>query len=101
MKKNLKKIKDSIKKIPRMAAEKSFIFSVILILLALLIGSLEFYKYYILAGHKESEAAQSSLKIKQENYLFVISQWQERQEKFDSADFKNWLDPFFISGLTK
>lgn len=101
MKIYFKKLKNSAKNFPKALADKSFLSSIILIFLALVVGAILFYKYDVLVEKQEAQSSQTSLRIQQANYSFVMSEWQERQEKFDAADFKNWPDPFSFSGLTR
>jgi hypothetical protein len=96
-----KQIGRFFKKIPQRLAEKSFAVSIVFILTALLIGGALFYQYNYLPYQNSFAPAEVSLKLQQELYLSVLAEWQERQQKLDSADFKNWPDPFFVSGLTK
>jgi|WetSurMetagenome_2_1015567.scaffolds.fasta_scaffold834923_1 hypothetical protein len=100
MKIKLGKIKKIFKNIPQIVAQKAFLFSIIFILMALLTGAALFYKYDALVERQELPAGQSTLNLKQEIYLSILTQWQSRQEKFNVADFKNWPDPF-SSSLTK
>lgn len=97
MKINLKQIGDFCKTAPLVMAEKSFLSSLIFIFFALILGGILFYRYDILTDRKEPIVGEVSLKLQKEAYLSVVAEWQSRQEKFDSADFKNWPDPFFSS----
>ncbi len=86
---------------PRFLAEKSFLTSLLFILLALVLGGILYHKYDFLASKNEPQPNEVSLKLQSKAYLSVLAEWQERQAKFESADFKNWSDPFSSSGLTE
>ncbi len=97
----LKKIKASCKALPWVLAERSFLTSLILILLVLVLGGILYYRYDYLASKNEPKPDEVSLKLQKETYLSVLAEWQDRQAKFDAAGFKNWPDPFSGSGLTE
>jgi hypothetical protein len=101
MKIKAKQVKNFLKNIPQVVAEKSFLFSIIFIFIAIAVGWAFFYKYDILVEKQEPQASQASLKLQEEAYSIISAEWQSRQEKFAAADFKNWPDPFFILSLTK
>ncbi len=83
--------------LPRVLAEKSFLASLLFILLALGFGGIAYYRYDFLASKNEPQPDEVSLKLQQEAYLSVLAEWQDRLSKFESADFKNWSDPFYSS----
>jgi len=98
---NPKQIKAFGGALPRVLAEKSFLASLLLILLALVLGGILYYQYDFLISKNEPQPNEVSLKLQQKAYLSVLAEWQSRQVKFESADFKNWPDPFSASGLTE
>lgn len=81
-------------------AERSFLLSLSLILLSLLIGGLIFYEYYIQVINKDPEVSEVTLKINNQAYQDIISAWEERQKKLDEVDLKNYLNPFWTVGTT-
>ena len=97
----LKQIEASCRAIPRVLAERSFLASLLFLLLALVLGGILYYRYDFLASKNEPQPNEVSLKLQREAYLSVLTEWQEGLTKFESADFKNWSDPFFNSGLTE
>jgi hypothetical protein len=97
MSRNTKKIRFDFKRIILLLAEKSFLFSIILIIIALLMGSYLFYNYYFLPIMSEPQVTESSLKINEQAYQGVLSEWEGRQKKFESADYKNYVNPFWNS----
>lgn len=90
----IKKNGNNFKKIFRILAEKSFLFSLCLVLLSLIVGGFVFYKYYILVVESEPEASEITLKLKNQAYEDIIKTWEERQKKITEADFKNYINPF-------
>lgn len=97
----LKQIEVFCRALPRVLAEKSFLTSLLFIFFALVLGGILYYRYDFLASKNEPQPNEISLKLQNEAYLSVLSEWQERQDKFEAADFKNWPDQFFNSGLTE
>jgi len=97
----IEQIKNIFKKTLQNLAEKSFWASIFLIFFAILVGCLLFYKYDFLTSKNKPQPAEISIKIQSEIYLDILAEWESRQAKFEAADFKNWSDPFFASGLTK
>jgi hypothetical protein len=67
----------------------------------MILGGILYYRYYYLVDKNGVQSSEVSLKIQQEAYLSVLAAWQQRQAKFEAADFKNWPDPFYNSGLTE
>jgi len=78
----------------RWVSEHAFWACLILIFLALLLGGFMFYKYYILIKRAEPEIKEVPLQFKEDLYQNILSEWQERGERFESADFKEYPDLF-------
>jgi hypothetical protein len=95
--KNLK-INFNFRKIITLLAEKSFLSSVVLILLAFLLGAYLFYNYYYSALEYNPPADGGSLRIEEGAYQEVVSRWQSRQGEYEGADYKNYINPFWSSG---
>jgi hypothetical protein len=95
MSKRSKKTRFNFKRIILLLAENSFLSSIILIMIALLVGSYLFYNYYYLTIEKEPKPAEISLGINEQAYQDILSEWQDRQKKFESADYKNYINPFW------
>jgi hypothetical protein len=93
----VKKIKEWFAKLPLALAERSFLVSLILILLALALGGIFFYKYDVLANKNTPQPEAISLKFENGSYQRILAEWQTRQEKFEAADFRNYPDPFYPS----
>lgn len=94
MKINFIKIKIFLQKLLLILAEKSFLFCLIAIFIALIIGGVIFYQYSSLLKRAESQIEDTVLQFKEETYQRVLRQWQEREEKFEAAATKQYLNPF-------
>jgi len=88
------KIKQFFKKTPRVLGEHSFLTFFGLLLIALILGGLIFYKYSFLAGNEKPEVSEQPLKFKEETYQEVLKVWQEREKEFKEIDLKEYQDPF-------
>ena len=96
-KKQLRKIKNLLKTIPRIIGKRAFLTSLALFLVAIILGGLVFYEYIILAEQKKSEITQKVIYFDEKGLQEILNIWQERQSKFDQADFKQYLNPFKIT----
>jgi O-antigen ligase len=101
MKINLEKIKNILMSAPESFAKKSFLFSLLLILLSIFIGVTVFYKYNFLPQKTDQQITEISFKLQKEKYSWIMQKLSERRARFEAADFKNWLNPFSSSGLTE
>ena len=90
----LKKIKDFLTKLPRTFGERAFLTFLGLLLIALIFGGLIFYKYSILVEKAEPEISEIPLKFKEKTYQEVLKVWQEKEKRFEEANFKIYPDPF-------
>jgi len=95
----LKKIKfkkaiEFFKKLPRTLGERAFLTFLGLLLIALIFGGLVFYKYSILVEKAEPEISKIPLKFKEKTYQEVLKVWQEKEKRFEEANFKIYPDPF-------
>ncbi|MDO8435795.1 MAG: hypothetical protein Q7S82_00190 [bacterium] len=91
----MKKIKHFFQTLPRILAEKPFLtFLVILLFFLILSGSI-FYKYSILADKAKPEIPGKSLIFDEKTYNDILQIWQERKEKFEAADKKEYPNLFW------
>ena len=93
-KENLRKLKDKLSKFGRISAEHAFLSFLVLAFIALLIGGLLFYQYSILVQRAEPQINQEPIQFKEELYQKVLKQWQAREERFEEAQEKEYLDIF-------
>ncbi len=89
-----KKIKDFFKKLLPRAAEHCFLVFLVLVFISLIIGSLQFYQYSFLAEKSEPEISKAKIQFKENLYQKILSEWQNREERFETAETKEYPDPF-------
>jgi len=68
----------------------------ILLILALIFGGLIFHQYSFLAEKKEPQIIEKPLQFKEDLYQKILTQWEERQKKFEEAEFKEYRDLFQV-----
>jgi len=90
----LKKFVTFLKKLPRILGERAFLTFWGLVILALIFGAIVFYKYNFLTKKSEPQIPESSLKFKEKIYEDVLKIWQEKEERFEGADLKEYPNPF-------
>ncbi len=66
-----------------------FLFSVVLEL-----GALMFYRYDILVKVPESKIVGETVQFQKELYRQILKEWRARDERFEEADSKNYINPF-------
>lgn len=89
--------KISVKKIANfieILAQRAFLVFLIFFLLSLIIGGVLFLKYYILVQEKTLEIIEKPVEFNLTIYNEVLKIWQEREDKFQKANFKEYFDPF-------
>ena len=89
-----KKIGVFSKKLPKILGERAFLTYLGLLVLALILGGFIFYQYNILAKKTEIQITEKLLEFKKEVYDKVLKIWQEKEEKFEGADFKEYPNLF-------
>ena len=90
----LKKFEVFLKKLPRILAERVFLTFLGLLILSLIFGAFLFYKYNFLIKKIEPQITERPLKFKEKTYEDVLKSWQEREERFKEAEFKEYPNPF-------
>jgi hypothetical protein len=72
--------------------------AVLVVLLVVLIeaafGEFLFYKYGFLAQQQEPKISSDSFQFKEGAYQNILSEWQERSQKFQDYSQNNYLSPF-------
>lgn len=89
-----KKIKNFFKKLPRRAAEHCFLAFLILVFIVLIIGSLQFYQYSFLTEKSEPEISKAKIQFEENLYQKILSEWQNREERFEFTEQKEYSNPF-------
>lgn len=92
---NLKKLRYFLGKLPRILAEKPFLTFLVLLLFFLILSSLIFYKYSILSDKAKPEISEKPLAFNEKTYNDILQIWQERKEKFEAADKKEYPNLFW------
>jgi len=92
-----KKITDFFKKLPRASGERSLLTFFALLIFALVVGYLVLYEYSLsveFGRGGESELPEMPLRFQEEAYQDILKIWQEKEEKFEETDLKQYPDPF-------
>jgi hypothetical protein len=95
-KKQFKKIKNFLKRVPRIIGKHAFLTSLTLFFIAAILGGMVFYKYSILVEQRKSEFSEKLLYFDEKSFKAVLKIWQERQKNFEQADFKEYSNPFRV-----
>ena len=94
IKERINKVKKFLGKVPLIITMHAFWACLILFILSLIFGANLFYKYSILAQRAEPESLEQTVLFKEKTYQKVLGIWQEREKRFQEADFKEYSDPF-------
>lgn len=97
IKERINKVKKFLGKLPLIITTHAFWACLILFILSLIIGVDLFYKYNILAQRAEPEGLEQTVLFKERTYQKVLEIWQEREKRFQEADFKEYPNPFLES----
>lgn len=89
-----KKIRVFCKKLPKVLAFHSFLTFLGLMLVALIFSGLIFYKYVILIQKMEPKITEKPLQFKEKTLENILKIWQEREDKFNAVEIKNYLNLF-------
>jgi len=93
-----KKIKAFLIKLPKAMALHSFLTFLVFLLLALVLGALIFYQTDLLIKKEDFQATGRTLEFNEKNFKKVVKILGEKEEKFNSADAKEYLNPFHPGG---
>lgn len=96
MKIKIERIKNLFKKLPKTLALHPFLAFWVLLSIALILGSVIFYKYSILAEKPEIETSKELLRFKQGVYQKVLDHWQQREENLENISLKEHINPFHV-----
>jgi len=96
-KQQFKKIKNFLKRVPRTIGEHAFLTSLMLFFIAAILGGLVFYKYSILVEQRKSEFSENLLYFDEKSLKEVLKAWQDREIRFQAADFEQYSNPFKIT----
>lgn len=87
-------IKKIIKRSPLFVAKYAVQSSICLLVLALVIGIIFFYKYNILSVKKELESLDNSCPLNESNYNKILEVWEKNDLKMNKVNFKDYDDIF-------
>lgn len=88
------KIKGFFRRVPRFLGEHAFLGSLLLIFLALIFGTIVFYKYSILAGQRKIEISEKPLYFDEKIFEDILKILDERERKLEEAGIKKHPDLF-------
>lgn len=88
------KIKIFFQKTSYWLARHTFLASMILIVLAVIIGGIVFYKYSYLLLEAELQTVGKPLKFDEKKYQKILEIWQERQKISEESATKEYPDPY-------
>lgn len=92
----INKIKEFLRKFLRILGEEAFLFFLVLIFLALILGGLLFYKYSFLVEKAKPEVLEKPLQFEEKTHQEVLKILKELQKKFEETELKKYPDPFRI-----
>ena len=96
MKIKIRRTKNFFKKLPKTLALHPFLTFWVLLSIALILGSIIFYKHSILAEKPEIETSKELLRFKQGVYQKVLDRWQQREENLENISLKEYINPFHM-----
>ena len=90
---NLNNIKISFNISPKILADKAFLIFLGFLSIALIIGTVIFYKYTNLIKESSSTSKESP-QFNEKAYNNILTVWQTKEEKLKAIDSKKYQDPF-------
>jgi hypothetical protein len=90
---NLKNIKISFRISSKVLADKAFLIFLGFLSIALILGTVIFYKYSNLIKESSSTPKESS-QFNEKAYNNILTVWQVKEEKLRAIDLKKYQDPF-------
>lgn len=67
---------------------------VFLFLIVLTLGALVFYRYDVLVEVSEPKMIGETVQFQKEPYRQILKEWQAREDRFETASFNNYINPF-------
>lgn len=91
----IKKLKKRLERLPKILAERAFLTFFGLFLLFLVLGFIVFYKYSFLIQQKVPEITEMAPRgFNEKIYEEVLKAWQEKEERFQRTDHKEYPNLF-------
>ena len=91
---NFKKLKSFLGKMPLSLAKHSFVVTIALFFVALIVGGLVYYQYFFLIQKKELNSTRQPLRFEEKIFQELIVEKQKREEVFREIESKNYPDLF-------
>lgn len=82
------------RRLPWIAGEWLFLCLLISTFIVLIFGAMIFYQYAIQAPRVESDTKPEVIEFRKDLFLDLMTKWEERQIRFNSALDKQYPDPF-------
>ena len=86
------KLKESLKRLFWVLAEKAFLTYLVLLFLSLIFGAVVYYQYSSVIEKAEIEIIKEPLQFQQKTYQNILKIWQERRSKFQKAGSEEFPD---------
>lgn len=91
---NTKKLKRNFKRLIWILADKAFLTFLILFLIGLIFNGIIFYRYNILIKKAEIKTTEIPFQFKEKIFQDVLKTWQEKENRFNETETKQYPDPF-------
>ncbi len=82
-------------------ANHAFFTCLVLFLIAFFFGFWLFNKSNIIAKTESFEGMQEAFLLKHKVYKDVLDNWQEDEQKYEQANYKEYINPFLKEELTE
>ena len=100
MKVKKQEIKESLFKIFWSIANHAFFTCLVLFLIAFFFGLWLFNKSNIIAKTESFEDIEETYLLKRKVYKDVLSNWQQDEQRYEQADYREYVNPFLREELT-
>lgn len=98
---NFNKIKKNLIKLPEFLAKNDFAAFLLLFIVGLIISTLIFYEYSYLVQKKEIKITEITPQFRKEDYREILKIWEERDKRFQEAEFLFFSNPFQKTKIEK
>lgn len=90
------KIKQFLKKLPRILAKNAFLTFLFLFFGALIFGGFLFYQCTILVQKTEITPSKELVQFNKKLYQKVLIEWDKREKIYKETDLKELFNPFYL-----
>jgi len=95
-----KKVIHAVQRIPVLAGENTFVSFLILLIIAILIATIVFYQYALLANSAPAQLQSSQTAFQEQQFSKVLEGLDTRAAKFREIDFKQYPNIFLTPTTT-